>query len=106
MTRLTASALAHTQRTVRRTDAAQAFLDLMAERGKQADLLNVMTDELVGYRSGWAATATSGSRSWPGARGPLGNVSHWLSIRAVVVRRGVGTTTFTGRCPCTTKEPS
>ena len=33
---------------VRRTDAAQAFLDLMAERGKKADLLNVMTDELGG----------------------------------------------------------
>jgi 2-polyprenyl-3-methyl-5-hydroxy-6-metoxy-1,4-benzoquinol methylase len=33
---------------VRRTDATQAFLDLMAERGKAADLLNVMTDELGG----------------------------------------------------------
>jgi len=33
---------------VRRTDATQAFLDLMAERGKKADLLNVMTDELDG----------------------------------------------------------
>lgn len=33
---------------VRRTDATQAFLDLMAERGKKAELLNVMTDELGG----------------------------------------------------------
>src|SRR5688500_1912918 len=33
---------------VRRTDAAQAFVDLMAERGKQADRLNVVTDELGG----------------------------------------------------------
>ena len=37
---------------VRRTDAAQAFLDLMAERGKQADLLNVITDELGGPYDG------------------------------------------------------
>lgn len=37
---------------VRRTDAAQAFLDLMAQRGKQADLLNVMTDELGGPYDG------------------------------------------------------
>ena len=37
---------------VRRTDATQAFLDLMAERGKQADLLNVMTDELGGPYDG------------------------------------------------------
>jgi 2-polyprenyl-3-methyl-5-hydroxy-6-metoxy-1,4-benzoquinol methylase len=37
---------------VRRTDAAQAFLDLMAERGKQADLLNVMIDELGGPYDG------------------------------------------------------
>jgi 2-polyprenyl-3-methyl-5-hydroxy-6-metoxy-1,4-benzoquinol methylase len=33
---------------VRRTDAAQAFLDLMAERGKPAELLNVVTDALGG----------------------------------------------------------
>ena len=33
---------------VRRTDATQAFVDLMAERGRKADLLNVMTDELGG----------------------------------------------------------
>ena len=37
---------------VRRTDATQAFVDLMAERGKQADLLNVMTDELGGPYDG------------------------------------------------------
>jgi 2-polyprenyl-3-methyl-5-hydroxy-6-metoxy-1,4-benzoquinol methylase len=37
---------------VRRTDAAQAFLDLMAERGKQADLLNVVSDELGGPYDG------------------------------------------------------
>lgn len=33
---------------VRRTDAAQAFLDVQAERGKKAELLNVVTDELGG----------------------------------------------------------
>jgi 2-polyprenyl-3-methyl-5-hydroxy-6-metoxy-1,4-benzoquinol methylase len=33
---------------VRRTDATQAFVDLMAQRGKKADLVNVMTDELGG----------------------------------------------------------
>jgi len=33
---------------VRRTDAAQAFLDVQAERGKQAELLNVVIDELGG----------------------------------------------------------
>jgi 2-polyprenyl-3-methyl-5-hydroxy-6-metoxy-1,4-benzoquinol methylase len=33
---------------VRRTDAAQAFLDVQAERGKEAELLNVVTDELGG----------------------------------------------------------
>jgi 2-polyprenyl-3-methyl-5-hydroxy-6-metoxy-1,4-benzoquinol methylase len=33
---------------VRRTDATQAFLDLLAERGKKGELLNVMTDELGG----------------------------------------------------------
>ncbi|MEQ1783573.1 MAG: class I SAM-dependent methyltransferase [Hyphomonadaceae bacterium] len=33
---------------VRRTDAAQTFLDLQAERGKSAELLNVVTDELDG----------------------------------------------------------
>lgn len=37
---------------VRRSDAAQAFLDLMAERGKAADLLNVITDELGGPYDG------------------------------------------------------
>lgn len=34
--------------TVRRTDAAQAFLDLQAEKGKKGELLNVVTDELAG----------------------------------------------------------
>jgi 2-polyprenyl-3-methyl-5-hydroxy-6-metoxy-1,4-benzoquinol methylase len=33
---------------VRRTDATQAFLDLQAERGKQAELLNLLTDTLGG----------------------------------------------------------
>lgn len=33
---------------VRRTDATQAFLDLQAERGKRAELLNVITDDLGG----------------------------------------------------------
>jgi len=33
---------------VRRTDATQAFVDLMTERGKRAELLNVVTDELGG----------------------------------------------------------
>jgi 2-polyprenyl-3-methyl-5-hydroxy-6-metoxy-1,4-benzoquinol methylase len=33
---------------VRRTDAAQAFLDVQAGRGKKAELLNVVTDELGG----------------------------------------------------------
>ena len=42
---------------VRRTDAAQAFLALMAERGKKADLLNVMTDELDGPYDGVLAMA-------------------------------------------------
>jgi 2-polyprenyl-3-methyl-5-hydroxy-6-metoxy-1,4-benzoquinol methylase len=42
---------------VRRTDAAQAFLDLMAERGKKADLLNVVTDELGGPYDGVLAMA-------------------------------------------------
>jgi 2-polyprenyl-3-methyl-5-hydroxy-6-metoxy-1,4-benzoquinol methylase len=37
---------------VRRTDATPAFIHLMAERGKQADLLNVMTDELGGPYGG------------------------------------------------------
>jgi 2-polyprenyl-3-methyl-5-hydroxy-6-metoxy-1,4-benzoquinol methylase len=37
---------------VRRTDATQAFVDLMAERGKKADLLNVVTDELGGPYDG------------------------------------------------------
>lgn len=42
---------------VRRTDATQAFLSLMAERGKQADLLNVLTDELGGPYDGVLAMA-------------------------------------------------
>jgi 2-polyprenyl-3-methyl-5-hydroxy-6-metoxy-1,4-benzoquinol methylase len=42
---------------VRRTDAAQAFVDLMAERGKQADLLNVITDDLGGPYDGVLAMA-------------------------------------------------
>lgn len=33
---------------VRRTDAAQAFLDVQAERGRKGQLLNVMIDELGG----------------------------------------------------------
>jgi 2-polyprenyl-3-methyl-5-hydroxy-6-metoxy-1,4-benzoquinol methylase len=33
---------------VRRTDATQAFVDLMVERGKHAELSNVVTDELGG----------------------------------------------------------
>lgn len=33
---------------VRRTDAAQAFLDLQAHRGKKGELLNVVTDDLGG----------------------------------------------------------
>jgi 2-polyprenyl-3-methyl-5-hydroxy-6-metoxy-1,4-benzoquinol methylase len=40
---------------VRRTDAAQAFIDLMAERGKHAELLNVVTDELGGPYDGLLA---------------------------------------------------
>jgi SAM-dependent methyltransferase len=42
---------------VRRTDATQAFLDLMAERGKKADPLNVVTDELGGPYDGVLAMA-------------------------------------------------
>jgi 2-polyprenyl-3-methyl-5-hydroxy-6-metoxy-1,4-benzoquinol methylase len=42
---------------VRRTDAAQAFVDLMAERGKQADRLNVITDDLGGPYDGVLAMA-------------------------------------------------
>ena len=42
---------------VRRTEPAQAFVDLMAERGKQADLLNVVTDELGGPYDGVLAMA-------------------------------------------------
>ena len=38
--------------TVRRTDAAQAFVDLMAQRGKHAELLNMVTDELGGPYDG------------------------------------------------------
>ncbi|NKI94215.1 class I SAM-dependent methyltransferase [Rhizobacter sp. SG703] len=37
---------------VRRTDATQAFIDLMAERGQRAELLNVVTDELGGPYDG------------------------------------------------------
>lgn len=37
---------------VRRTDATQAFIDLMAERGEHAELLNVVTDELGGPYDG------------------------------------------------------
>jgi 2-polyprenyl-3-methyl-5-hydroxy-6-metoxy-1,4-benzoquinol methylase len=37
---------------VRRTDVTRAFLDLMAERGKQADRLDVVTDELGGPYDG------------------------------------------------------
>jgi len=37
---------------VRRTDATQAFVDLMVERGKHAELLNVVTDELGGSYHG------------------------------------------------------
>jgi len=37
---------------VRRTDATQAFIDLMAERGQRAQLLNVVTDELGGPYDG------------------------------------------------------
>jgi 2-polyprenyl-3-methyl-5-hydroxy-6-metoxy-1,4-benzoquinol methylase len=33
--------------TVHRTDATQAFVDIQAERGHHADLLNLITDELV-----------------------------------------------------------
>jgi 2-polyprenyl-3-methyl-5-hydroxy-6-metoxy-1,4-benzoquinol methylase len=42
---------------VRRTDAAQAFVDLMAQRGKHADLLNVVTDDLGGPYDGVLAMA-------------------------------------------------
>lgn len=42
---------------VRRTDAAQAFLDLQAERGKKGALLNVVTDELGGPYSAILAMA-------------------------------------------------
>jgi 2-polyprenyl-3-methyl-5-hydroxy-6-metoxy-1,4-benzoquinol methylase len=34
--------------SVRRTDATRRFLELQAERGKQGDLLNVITDDLGG----------------------------------------------------------
>jgi len=37
---------------VRRTDVTRAFLDLMAERGKKADLLDVVTDDLGGPYDG------------------------------------------------------
>lgn len=37
---------------VRRTDATRAFLRLQAERGKHAELLNVITDELGGPYDG------------------------------------------------------
>ena len=42
---------------VRRTDAAQAFLDLQAERGKKGELLNVVTDPLGGPYSAILAMA-------------------------------------------------
>ena len=42
---------------VRRTDAAQAFLDLQAERGKKGELLNVVTDALGGPYSAILAMA-------------------------------------------------
>ena len=42
---------------VRRTDATQAFLDLQAERGKQGELLNVVTDALGGPYSAILAMA-------------------------------------------------
>jgi 2-polyprenyl-3-methyl-5-hydroxy-6-metoxy-1,4-benzoquinol methylase len=38
--------------TVRRTDATQAFIALMAQRGKRAELLNVVTDALGGPYDG------------------------------------------------------
>ena len=34
---------------VQRTDATQAFLDIQAERGRKAHLLNVVTDELTAF---------------------------------------------------------
>jgi len=37
---------------VRRTDVTRAFRDLMAERGKKADLLDVVTDDLGGPYDG------------------------------------------------------
>ena len=40
---------------VRRTDATQAFLDIQAARGKQAEYLNLLTDELGGPYDGVAA---------------------------------------------------
>lgn len=40
---------------VRRTDATQAFLDIQAERGRHAELLNVVTDELRGPYDGAVA---------------------------------------------------
>lgn len=42
---------------VKRTDAAQAFLDLQAERGKKGELLNVVTDALGGPYSAILAMA-------------------------------------------------
>ena len=42
---------------VRRTDAAQAFVDLMAERGKSASRLDVVTDDLGGPYDGVLAMA-------------------------------------------------
>ena len=40
---------------VRRTDATRAFLDMQAERGKRAELLNLLTDELGGPYDGVVA---------------------------------------------------
>lgn len=42
---------------VKRTDAAQVFLDLQAERGKKGELLNVVTDALGGPYSAILAMA-------------------------------------------------
>lgn len=37
---------------VRRTDATQAFLDIQSERGRHAELLNIVTDEVGGPYDG------------------------------------------------------
>ena len=92
---------------VRRTDAAQAFIELMAERGKHAELLNVVTDELGGPYDGVLAMGVLIHVDRDQTDGVLRKIHAALKPGGAflaAMRKGEGETTAEYHTVCWTRE--